>query len=74
MHYNKGEQLTVGMLRGYLCMIPDDVKIFVGVGSEVEELHYLLNHGGNLLLHTDSYMKDSVEENLKTVISFNAEK
>jgi len=71
MHYNKGEQLTVGMLKGYLAMIPDDVKICVGIGSEVVELHYLLNRDGNLLLHPDSYMTDAVEENWRTIMSFN---
>ena len=70
MYYNKGEQLTVGMLKGYLAMIPDNVKILVGMGSEVAELHYLINHDGELLLHPDEYMQDAVEENIRTALSF----
>lgn len=74
MYYDKGPQLTVGRLNEYLACIPDDVKICIGIGSEVAELHYLLNQDGNLVLHTDCYMQNASEINIKTVLSLNARK
>ena len=37
MRYDKGPQLTVGMLKGFLSYIPDDIKIRVGIGEMNEE-------------------------------------
>ena len=74
MHYDKGEQITVGKLKDYLALIPDDVKIYIGIGSEIAQLHYLLKYGNGLLLHPDSYMEDADETNLRTVLSFNVKK
>ena len=74
MHYDKGPQLTVGKLKEYLACIPDDVKICVGIGDEVEEAHYLLNQAGNLVLHPNCYMQNASEMNIKTILSFNARK
>ena len=71
MDYDRGEQITVGKLKEYLSLIPDDVKISVGIGDNVAPLHYLLNHRGELLLHPDSYMADAHTTNLKTILSFN---
>lgn len=74
MNYDKGPQITVGKLKQYLAIVPDDVKIWVGLGSEVAQAHYLLNHGGDLMLHPDAYMIDAEEQNIKTVLSFNTKK
>ena len=71
MIYDKGKQITVGELKGYLSLIPDDVKIFVGIGANVAPLRCLLNHRGELLLHPVSYMVDADTANLKTILSFN---
>ena len=70
MNYDKGPQITVGKLKKYLACVPDDVKIWIGIGSQVEQLHYLLNHGEDLLLHSDAYMQDAEETNAKTIINF----
>lgn len=74
MYYDKGPQLTVGKLKEHLACIPDDVKICIGIGSEVAELHYLLNQDGNLVLHPDCYMQNASEMNIKTILSFNTKK
>lgn len=68
MHYDKGEQLTVGRLKEYLACLPDDVKVYVGLGNDVAPLHYLLEHKGGLLLHPNSYGKNANEENVKTIL------
>lgn len=70
MNYDKGEQLTVGKLKRYLSCLPDDIKIRVGIGSETAPVRYLLNKGGELLLHPDCYMQNAEETTLKTIISF----
>ena len=67
MNYDKGPHLTVGMLKTYLNCIPDDIKVMIGSGGDTSELNYLLNYDGKLLLHSDSYMEDATEVNLKTV-------
>lgn len=72
MDYDKGPQLTVGKLKEYLACIPDDVKICIGNGEEVEEAHYLLNQDGNLVLHSDCYMQNVSEMNIKSILSLNA--
>lgn len=74
MTYDKGPQITVGMLKTYLACIPDDVKVSVGIGSDREPLHYLLNVGGELVLHPDSYMEDARDTNIQTIMSFNVKK
>lgn len=74
MYYDKGPQLTAGKLKEYLACIPDDVKICIGIGNEVEELHYLLNQDGDLVLHPDCYMQNASEVNIKTILSFNKRK
>ena len=74
MEYDKGSQLTVAQLRSYLKYIPDDVKIFIGIGDVNAPAHYLLNHGGQLMIHTDCYMQNAAEVNIKTILSFNARK
>lgn len=71
MHYDKGPQLTVGMLKRYLSMIPDDVKISIGIGDARAPAHYIDKDGGQLLLHPDMYMINAAEHNLKTIIKFN---
>lgn len=70
MNYDKGEQLTVGRLKEYLNCIPNDVKVFIGIGSEREQAHYLLNEKGLLVFHSDCYMQNAEETNIRTVISF----
>lgn len=70
MNYDKGPQLTVGKLKEYLACIPDDVKICVGIGPEIEPAHYLLNREGNLVLHPNCYMVDAEENNIHTILSF----
>lgn len=70
MDYDKGPQLTVRMLKEYLKHIPDDTKVRIGIGDENAPAHYLLNFGGELLLHPDCYMKDADKMNLMTVLSF----
>lgn len=74
MNYDKGEQITAGILKEYLVLIPDDVKICVGIGDEKAPVHYLLNWDGQLMLHPDCYMQNAAETNLKTVLSFNVKK
>jgi len=71
MDYDKGPQLTVALLKGYLSMIPDDVKICVGIGDAVEPLHYIDEYNGQLLLHPDMYMVDASKHNLLTIVKFN---
>ena len=71
MYYNKGPQLTVAQLKSYLKHVPDDVKIRVGIGDISAPAHYLLNHGGQLMLHTNCYMENASEVNIKTILSFN---
>lgn len=74
MNYDKGYQLTVSQLKSYLKHIPDDVKICIGIGSDNAPAHYLLNYDGQLMLHSDCYMQNATETNIKTVLSFNARK
>ena len=74
MDYDKGPQLTVAQLKSYLKHIPDDVKICIGIGDVKAPAHYLLNHGGQLMLHPDCYMQNASEVNIKTILSFNARK
>lgn len=74
MYYDKGPQLTAGKLKKYLACIPDDVKIYIGIGDEVAELHYILNQDGNLVLLSDCYMQNASEMNIKTILSFNTRK
>ncbi len=74
MDYDKGPQLTVAQLKLYLKHIPDDVKIRIGIGDANAPAHYLLNHGGQLMLHSDCYMQNASEVNIKTILSFNARK
>ena len=74
MDYDKGPQLTVAQLKSYLKYIPDDVKICIGIGDVNAPAHYLLNHGGQLMLHVDCYMQNAAEVNIKTILSFNARK
>ena len=74
MDYDRGAQLTVAQLRSYLKHIPDDVKICIGIGDVNAPAHYLLNNGGQLMIHTDCYMQNASEVNIKTILSFNARK
>lgn len=71
MDYDKGPQLTAKSLREFLACIPDDTKIVVGIGVELAPAHYLNNRDGNLVIHPDCYMVNAVENNIKTMISFN---
>lgn len=71
MTYDKGEQFTVERLKKYLDLIPDDVKICMGVGDDIKPAHYINNRGGKLVICVDCYMQDADENNLKTVLSFN---
>lgn len=71
MDYDKGPQLTVAMLKEYLSMIQDDVKICVGIGDAVEPVHYIDKYNGQLLLHPDMYMINAAEHNIKTILKFN---
>lgn len=70
MDYDKGPQLTVATLKEYLSMIPDDVKICIGIGDARAEAHYLINDSGKLVIHPDCYMQNASEVNIKTIISF----
>ena len=74
MNYDKGEQLTVGRLKEYFSYIPNDVKVCVGIGDMRAPAHYILNDGGNLVLHPDSYMQNADETNVRTILSFNKRK
>lgn len=74
MGYDKGQQITVGRLKKFLSYIPDDTKVFVGIGDNYAPVHYLLNYDGNLVLHPDCYMIDAEENNFLTVLSFNTKK
>lgn len=74
MDYDRGPQLTVAQLKSYLKLIPDDVKICIGLGDVTAPAHYLLNHDGQLMLHTDCYMQNASEVNINTILSFNARK
>ena len=71
MNYDKGSQLTVSQLKSYLNHIPNDVKICIGIGDVTAPAHYLLNHGGQLMIHSDCYMQNATETNIKTILSFN---
>ena len=70
MRYDKGPQLTVGALKQALALIPDNVKVCVGIGDVVSEAHYLMNYDGKLLLLPDCYAENADEINIKTIISF----
>jgi len=69
MRYDKGPQITVGELKHYLACIPDDVKVCISIGDTIEELHYLENLNGKLLLLPDCYMQNAAEMNLYTMRS-----
>lgn len=74
MNYDKGPQLTVGMLKEYLAYIPDDVKIGVAIGDSYAQAHYIQNRAGELILLPDSYMQNAAEANFRTLLSFNIKK
>ena len=75
MHYDKGKQLTVGELRRYLSIIPEDVKISIyDVGDKTNPLHYLSKEGDELVLSHDMYMVNALEHNLETLIKFSINK
>ncbi len=75
MHYDKGKQLTVGDLRRYLSIIPEDVKISIyDVGDKMKSLHYLSKDGDELVLSHDMYMVNALEHNLETLIKFSENK
>ncbi len=75
MNYDKGKQLTVGDLRRYLSIIPEDVKISIyDVGDKTKSLHYLSKEGDELVLSHDLYMVNALEHNLKTLIQFIVDK
>lgn len=69
MNHDKGDQFTVGKLKEYLSCLPDDIKVYVGIGDSVGPAHYLLEHKGGLLLHPDSYMQNATEANVHTMLS-----
>ena len=66
MAYDKGNQLTVGELRRYLSIIPEDVKISISFGEKSQSLHYLSKEGDELVLSHDLYMVNALEHNLET--------
>lgn len=70
MIYDKGNQLTVGELKRYLSIIPEDVKISICLGDKSESLHYLSKEGDELVLSHDIYMVNALEYNLETSIKF----
>ena len=74
MTYDKGAQFTVERLKKYLDLIPDDVKICVGIGDDITPAHYLINRDGKLVICVDCYMQNADENNLITVLSFNSKK
>ena len=74
MTYDKGEQFTVERLKKHLDYIPNDVKICVGIGDDINPAHYINNRDGKLVICVDCYMQDADENNLKTVLSFNQNK
>jgi hypothetical protein len=74
MHYDKGKQLTVGELRRYLSIIPEDVKISIGLGDNTKSLHYFSKEGDELVLSHDIYMTNAWEHNLETLINFSGNK
>lgn len=71
MTYDKGPQLTVGILKQYLAHIPDNVKVCFNDGQSNYEVHYILNKNGELTFAVDCYMQDANETNLRTLLSFN---
>ena len=74
MNYDKGPQLTAGRLKEYLACIPDNTKIRIGIGDVTAPAHYLMNWNGELMLHTDCYMQNASEVNLKTIITLSRRK
>lgn len=74
MNYDKGKQLTVGELRRYLSIIPENVKISINFGEKSESLHYLSKEGDELVLSHDMYMVNAWEHNLETLIKFSGNK
>mgnify|MGYP006923247902 CR=1 FL=1 len=74
MAYNKGNQLTVGELKRYLSIIPEDVKISISFGEKSQSLHYLSKEGDELVLSHDLYMVNALEHNLETLIKFSGNK
>lgn len=74
MNYDKGKQLTVGELRRYLSIIPEDVKISISIGEKSKSLHYLSKEGDELVLSHDLYMVNALEHNLETLIQFIVDK
>jgi hypothetical protein len=74
MYYDKGNQLTVGELRKYLSIIPEDVKISICLGDITKSLHYLSKEGDELVLSNDLYMVNASEHNLQTLITFSGNK
>ena len=74
MIYDKGNQLTVGELKRYLSIIPEDVKISICLGDKSESLHYLSKEGDELVLSHDIYMANALKHNLETLFKFSRNK
>ena len=68
MIYDKGKQLNVGELKKLIEHIPNDTKLYVGVGDNVKPLRYLCEHNGGLMFHTDVYCADAKINNYQTII------
>lgn len=68
MHYNKGHQLTVGELKALIQLIPDETKMFVGIGDNIEPLRYLCEHNRGLMFHTNVYGMDAISNNVNTIL------
>jgi len=65
---NKGKQLSVGKLKKLIEHIPNDIKLYVGMGDNVAPLRYLCEYEGGLMFHTDIYGVDAKICNYQTII------
>lgn len=74
MNYSKGHQLTVGELKTLIQLMPDETKLFVGVGVNIVPLRYLCEHDGGLMFHTDMYGVDAETNNIKTSLLLSKKK
>ena len=70
MNYNKDKQFTVKQLKEYLNYIPEDINVCIGFGDQIKPARYISNYNNQLTIESDCYMRDAVENNLHTIISF----
>lgn len=60
--------MTVGELKKYLNVIPDNTQLYVGYGDDVKPLKFLCEWRDGLMFHPNVYNENVEEYNLNTVL------